>query len=473
MKNLFPNTSYSLLFLLLISCGCSSDDETISDNNGYVSLYEEGEENLTAHLSITSTSNNAFGKEIPGLNFQEKVAFATGNSLFNQAWVSAPASTTARDGLGPTFNARSCSACHFKDGRGNTHTNGLNTSGFLVRLSINGQDANGGPLGHPTYGGQIQDQANLGVPYEAKINVDRQPITGNYPDGTTYELLKPTYTIIDKQFGDLGGVLTSPRVGQQVIGLGLIDALSEESLLANADEFDTDNDGISGKANYVWNTIMGTTTIGKFGWKANQPNLRQQVAGALNGDLGLTTSIFSNQNCPSPQNDCVNSENGGTPEVIDAQLDDIVFYQSALAVPKRRRFKEENVLQGKLLFNQVDCLKCHAKDYTTSASLENNSLEGVLIHPFSDFLLHDMGDALADNRPDFLANGNEWRTQPLWGIGLISTVNNHTNLLHDGRARNIEEAILWHGGEAETSKQKFMNLTTIERNKVIEYINSL
>jgi CxxC motif-containing protein (DUF1111 family) len=265
----------------------------------------------------------------------------------------------------------------------------------------------------------------------------------------------------------------SPRVGQQVIGLGLIDALSEESILANADEFDADNDGISGRANYVWNEITNSTSIGKFGWKANQPSLRQQVADAFNGDMGLTSSIFGNQNCPPGQDDCNNYPNGGTPEVIDSQLDDVVFYQSALAVPKRRKFMEQNVLEGKVLFNESDCVKCHAKNFTTGTSSENSHVEGIVIHPFSDFLLHDMGEALADNRPDFLANGNEWRTQALWGIGLIATVNNHTNLLHDGRARNIEEAILWHGGEAENSKQKFMNLSENDRNKVLEYINSL
>jgi len=454
------------LFLTVFSC---SNDDTV----GYVSLYENGEEYLTAHLSITSTSNNAFGKEIPGLNFDEKIAFATGNSLFNQSWVSAPASTTARDGLGPTFNARSCSACHFKDGRGKPHVNGQNTNGFLVRLSIDGQDTHGGPLGHPIYGGQIQDQANIGIPYEAKINVTHQIIYGTYPDGTPYQLQNPTYTIIDEQFGALGNVLTSPRVGQQVIGLGLIDAISEESLLANVDETDANNDGISGKANYVWNAITNTTTIGKFGWKANQPSLRQQVAGALNGDLGLTTSIFSNQNCLPTQNDCNNAENGGTPEVVNEQLDDIVFYQSALAVPKRRNFKNEDVLLGKELFKQVDCIKCHATNITTSFSNENTHLNNITIHPYSDFLLHDMGTDLADNRPDFLANGNEWRTQPLWGIGLLQTVNGHTNLLHDGRARNIEEAILWHGGEAEVSKQKFMNLDSNERKQLIAFINSL
>ena len=473
MRYPFINTTYCLLTLLLFSFSCSNDDTYQAQNDDdYISIYEEGEEFLTGKLSVRTTSNNAFGKEIPGLAFEEKIAFGLGNSLFTSPWISV-GSTTAIDGLGPTFNARSCVGCHVKDGRGRPHTNGQVSNGFLMRLSIDGQGSNGEPIGHPSYGKQIQDQANIGVPYEAKINVSHQTINGTYPDGTPYELLKPTYTIIDKQFGALDNVYMSPRVGQQVIGLGLIDALSEESILANADEFDADNDGISGRANYVWNEIRNSTSIGKFGWKANQPSLRQQVADAFVGDMGLTSSIFGNQNCPPGQDDCNNYPNGGIPEVIDSQLDDVVFYQSALAVPKRRKFMEQNVLEGKVLFNESDCVKCHAKNFTTGTSSENSHVEGIVIHPFSDFLLHDMGEALADNRPDFLANGNEWRTQALWGIGLIATVNNHTNLLHDGRARNIEEAILWHGGEAENSKQKFMNLSENDRNKVLEYINSL
>lgn len=473
LKKRFIYIIYYLFVLPLNNCTYSNDDTNqIQEDNDYVSIYEDGEEFLTAHLSVRTNSNNAFGKEIPGLLFKEKIAFGLGNSLFSSPWISV-GSTTAIDGLGPTFNARSCVGCHGKDGRGKPHKNGKNSNGFLLRLSIDATGEYGEPLGHPVYGKQIQDQANIGVSYEAKIDIQHDTIFGEYPDGTKYKLLKPKYTIIDKKFGDLNDINTSPRVGQQVIGLGLIDALSEQSILANADEFDINNDGISGKPNYVWNELTKSTTIGKFGWKANQPSLRQQVADAFSGDMGLTSSMFSNQNCTTQQLDCNEYPNGGNPEVIDSQINNVVFYQSALAVPKRRKFMKKNVLEGKVLFNQIDCIKCHTKNFTTGKSKENEHIDGILIHPFSDFLLHDMGDALADNRRDFLANGNEWRTQALWGIGLISTVNKHTNLLHDGRARNVEEAILWHGGEAKKSKEKFMNLTSIERGKLLEYINSL
>ncbi len=458
----------TFIFLTILT-SCNDDD-----SSNYISVYEEGEELLTGALSVRTVSSNAFGKAIPGLTLNESIKFGSGNSLFTSSWTAlntdSPSNT---DGLGPTFNAVACVSCHTKDGRGKPITNNQNSNGFLLRISLPGQSQNGGPLGHPTYDKQIQDQANTNVPIEAKVIANYQTLDSIYPDGTPYQLIKPIYSIVNQQFEEIGNVLTSPRVGTQVIGLGLIDALTEESILINADEFDSDNDGISGRPNYVWNHLTNSTTIGKFGWKANQPSLRQQVADAFIGDMGLTSTLFSNDNCPSPQNECINFPNDASPEVSDVQLDEVVFYQSALAVPKRRNYQEQNVLDGRDLFKNIDCIKCHTTNFVTGSSDENSHVEIILIKPYSDFLLHDMGEALADNRPDFLATGNEWRTQPLWGIGLIETVNNHTNLLHDGRARNIEEAILWHGGEAEKSRQKFINLSTEERSNLIEFVNSL
>ncbi|OIQ22159.1 MAG: thiol oxidoreductase [Flavobacterium sp. MedPE-SWcel] len=461
--------TFLLSALIIGFSSCSNDDDTTVNTGGY----EEGEELLTGALGVNSTSGNAFNAEIDGLSFEQLGIFASGNSLFDQPWVSSPASTTARDGLGPTFNARACANCHFKDGRGKPLVNGVNSSGFLMRISLPGQNINGGNNPVPGYGNQIQDRANFGIPYEAKVNVTYQTISGTYADGTSYELQKPIYSLIDEQFGAISNVQMSPRVGQQTIGLGLVSALPDSEILKFTDEFDSDEDGISGRANYVWNVEEQATTLGKYGWKANAPTLKQQVAGAFHGDMGLTTSLFTETNCPSPQQDCQDAPNGGDPEVTDIQLDKVVFYQANLAVPNRRNYKDKSVLRGKVLFNELNCIGCHAINQKTGNSSINSLLDNITIKPYSDFLLHDMGDDLADNRPDFLANGNEWRTQPLWGIGLISTVNNHTFLLHDGRARNIEEAILWHGGEAENSKQQFKNLSTEERNNLLDFINSL
>ncbi|WP_233900998.1 di-heme oxidoredictase family protein [Tenacibaculum piscium] len=478
MKILYQTSQKSIRILItaaviLLFSNCSKDT-VITDQYKVINKYQEGEENLSDDLSVLTTNNNSFGKEIPGLSRIDKIRFASGNSLFNQSWVSAPASTTSLDGLGPTFNARACASCHFKDGRGKPfEPSNIGSVGFLIRLSIAGKNAHGGPMPVPNYGLQLQNHANLNIPKEADIQVNFTLIKGTYPDGTPYELQKPTYSFINENFGSLSGVLISPRVGQQTIGLGFIDALSESEILKNADEFDTDKDGISGKPNYVWDAIHNNTALGKFGWKANEPTLKQQIAGAFSGDLGLSTSIFTQKNCPSPQQDCNKAPNGGSPEVTDKQLDRIVLYQTSLAVPKRRDFKNQTVLNGKVLFTKLKCIVCHATNLKTSKYPFNSLVENKEISPYSDFLLHDMGADLADDRPDFLASGKEWRTQPLWGIGLIQTVNKHSFLLHDGRARSIEEAILWHGGEAEKPKNDFKNLSSKKRKELLAFIESL
>ena len=463
------NNKLYILFLLISVLSCEKDDIYVTTE----SLYEEGEEFLTGSLGVNATSGEAFGFEILGLTEIQQVSFGTGNSLFSQNWVSSPASTTARDGLGPTFNARACANCHFKDGRGSPLVNGQNSSGFLMRISLPGQDMNGNAIPVPNYGAQIQDRSNFGIPFEAKVNVSYETISGSYADGTTYELRNPTYTFTEQQYGTLSGVETSPRIGTQTIGLGLIDALPDSEVLKFVDEFDTNNDGISGRANYAYDIESNSQKLGKYGWKANVATLKQQVASAFHGDMGLTSSLFTENNCPEPQQDCFDAPNGGELEVSDTQLERVTFYQATLAVPNRRNFQEESVLKGKVLFNEVNCISCHATNQKTASSEFTPLLDDITIRPYSDFLLHDMGEALADNRSDFLATGQEWRTQPLWGIGLIDAVNNHTFLLHDGRARNIEEAILWHGGEAENSKMAFKNLSAENRQNVLDFINSL
>ena len=464
---------YFVFLIVIFSC----QPDGFSEEDYIDANYEFGEENLVSDLSVEAFSSNlAFGKSIPGLTSFQSALFGVGNSLFNTSWVSSPATTTAIDGLGPVFNARACASCHLHDGRGEPLLiNGESTRGLLLRLS-NGNDLITGPIGIPVYGDQLQDAANFGIEAEATINVDFEIIIGEYPDGTAYELRKPTYTIINENYGSLSGTKQSPRIGQQVIGLGFIDALSESSILENEDEFDVNNDGISGKANYVWNVVENKTTIGKFGWKANQPTLAQQISGAFNGDMGLTTDIFPEENCPDGL-DCSQFFNGinedESVEVPESIFSRMLTYMSAISVPIRRDYDTFDVLKGKKIFNDLACVSCHVNDFTTSEYELLPQISNIKIRPYSDFLLHDMGDKLADNRADFLANGNEWRTQPLWGLGLIDFVNDHTFLLHDGRARNVEEAILWHGGEAEKSKNDFMNLSNEKREQLIRFLNSL
>lgn len=460
---------------LLFSCKSDDDIDSISleDNN---SEYTPLEEDLVSELSIKAfTADKAFGRAIPNLSELEISFFGVGNAMFNQNWVSAPASTTSRDGLGPLFNARACSTCHLRDGRGKPLENDKISQGFLMRLS-SGNNIITGPIKVPNYGGQLQDNANFNFDKEGSIKVVFETITGMYADGSTYQLRKPIYSFTNLNYGEIGTPKQSPRVGQQVIGLGFLDALSEKSILANADENDIDNDGISGRANYVWNVKQKKVSVGKFGWKANQPSLSQQIAGAFSGDMGLTSSIFPKENCPHGI-DCTNLANGNnigeSVEVPNAQFNRIEIYMAAISVPKRRNSTNLDVVEGKRLFNELTCIKCHVDNFTTSKSLILSQLNNINIKPYSDLLLHDMGEGLADNSPDFLANGNEWRTQPLWGIGLIKLVNKHTFLLHDGRARNIEEAILWHGGEAQKAQTNFINLNRIKRNQLIAFLNTL
>jgi CxxC motif-containing protein (DUF1111 family) len=256
------------------------------------------------------------------------------------------------------------------------------------------------------------------------------------------------------------------------VGLGLLAAIMDDDILDNVDEFDADGDSISGKANYVWNVEEERLTLGRFGWKANQPSLRQQIAGAFNGDLGVTSSLFPSENC-NPWLDCDAMENGGEPELTDVQLDQQELYIAALSVPIRRNYKDVDVLKGKIIFSEIGCNNCHKEEFVTGDYEVLSQLSNQTIRPYTDLLLHDMGEGLADDSPDFLATGQEWRTPPLWGIGLIETVNGHEFLLHDGRARDIEEAVLWHGGEAAKSQRNYRELCEADRTRLIKFLESL
>jgi CxxC motif-containing protein (DUF1111 family) len=312
------------------------------------------------------------------------------------------------------------------------------------------------------------------VHYEGKVQIAFEYISGQYEDGTAYELRKPIYTLTDLQYGSMDpSIMISPRIGQQMIGLGLLEAIDESDLVALEDLSDQNNDGISGKANYVWDMNSMSVKLGRFGWKCNQPSLMQQVAGAFVGDLGIKSFLFPTENHTDQQTECIGLPDGGTTEIETDDLMKVVLYASSLAVPARRNVSNPKVREGMELFTKLNCTGCHTPTFVTGANHSLTYLNNQHIHPFTDLLLHDMGNELADGRPDYMADGNEWRTQPLWGLGLISTVNGHSFLLHDGRARSIEEAILWHGGEAEQSKNEFKALSKNEREALIQFLNSL
>jgi CxxC motif-containing protein (DUF1111 family) len=439
-------------------------------------LMAEPSEEYSGGMKGTSFdfSENAFGKSIAGISNADQDAFVVGNSFFRNNWVQAPASASARDGLGLVFNAASCGGCHGKDGRAAPPSSPFDAlNGLLFRLSITGQDANGGPLAEPVYGGQLNNLAIPGVTAEGTVSVSYVEIPGTYPDGTSYSLRKPDYEFVNLGYGNFHpAVAFSPRIANQVMGLGLIEAIPERSILALVDESDQDNDGVSGRANYVWNKALNATSLGRFGWKANQPSLLQQTAGAFLGDIGITSPLFTKENLSSEQERLYGSlPNGGSPEIDQDDLDRVVRYMQLLAVPGRRDVHDPTVLRGKQLFFQANCNGCHAPVFTTESSTD--VLNNQKIRPYSDFLLHDMGASLADGRKDYLADGNEWRTPPLWGIGLLKTVNGHNFLLHDGRARSFEEAILWHQGEASASVETFKNYSAADRNALLLFLESL
>ncbi len=446
-----------------------------TDENSYVLLTpEEGEQNLGGVSTVINASEEAFGFSSTALTVSQQVDFGVGNSFFRQSWVSAPSSTTARDGLGPFLNAVSCSSCHFKDGRGRPPASaGELGEGLLLRLSVPGVNNHGAALSDPVYGHQLQDASILGLKTEGQIAITYETSTETLADGTEVILKKPSYSVIDLAYGPLApGVLISPRVANQIIGLGLLEAVPEHTILGFADENDLNMDGISGRPNYVNDIESDSRKLGRFGWKANQPSVKQQVGAAFSEDMGITSYLFSYENCP-PGVNCNEIPNGGSPEITDSNFDKVVLYSQSLAVPVRRDYREQNVLNGQKIFNNIACAKCHIPKMKTGDDYYIEGFRNQVIRPYSDMLLHDMGEGLSDKAPDFLAQGNEWRTQPLWGIGLIDTVNGHTQLMHDGRADNITEAILWHGGEAAQAKENFKALSTGDRQDLLAFINSL
>ncbi len=419
--------------------------------------------------TVRDASENAFGFPAPNLPAASSDLFFVGNSFFKTNWAIAPASAEGRDGLGPLFNAASCSSCHLRDGRGRPpETDDEPFLGLLLRIS------RPGPVPDPVYGDQIQPRAVPGVPPEARPRVRYREVAGAYGDGTPYRLRHPAYTLESPGYGPpAADLLVSPRVAPAVFGMGLLEAIPEARLLALADPEDADGDGISGRPNRVPDVRSGRTVLGRFGWKANQPTVEQQSAAAMLGDIGITSPLFPEENWTDAQVEASKRPTGGRPELDAAKLEALTLYMKSLAVPARRRPADPLVRRGAELFAAAGCAKCHVPRHVTGEDPRFPALSGQAIFPYTDLLLHDLGPDLADGRPDFEATGNEWRTPPLWGLGLVRTVSGHTFLLHDGRARDAAEAILWHGGEALKSREFFRNLGAREREALLAFLDDL
>ena len=446
---------------------------------------EPGESRSGGAATVRKTDQNAFSLPSANLPPSRRVDFSVGNSFFRSPWVIAPSTTTARDGLGPLFNTNACQGCHIKDGRGHPPTpDAPNAVSMLVRLSIPDAPAYAkvieqlGVVPEPVYGGQLQDMAVPGVAPEGKVRVDYTSVPIRFKDGTEVELRKPSLDISRLGYGPMHpDTRFSARVAPPMIGLGLLEAIPDEAILANAEAQAKDKNGIAGRPNRVWDDAQQKTVLGRFGWKAGQPNLNQQNVHAFSGDMGLTTSLRPFDDCTDAQTACKQAPNGngpeGEPEVSDNILRLVLFYSRNLAVPARRDVNAPQVLAGKNLFFQAGCQSCHTPKYTTAANAAEPELANQVIRPYSDLLLHDMGDGLADNRSEFQASGRDWRTPPLWGIGLTQAVSGHTQFSHDGRARNLLEAVLWHGGEAKAAQQQVLSFNAEQRAALLAFLNSL
>lgn len=468
------------LSALLLALGLSACDDAPRFTKA-----EPGEARSGGAATVRKTDQNAFSLPSANLSPTRRLDFSVGNSFFRSPWVIAPSTTTARDGLGPLFNTNACQNCHIKDGRGHPPTaDSDNAVSMLVRLSIPNTPAYAKVIEHmgvvpePVYGGQLQDMAVPGVAPEGKVRVDYDPVPVRFTDGTEIELRKPRLLITQLGYGPMHpDTLFSARVAPPMIGLGLLEAISDADILANADAQAKAKNGIAGRPNLVWDDAQQKTVLGRFGWKAGQPNLNQQNVHAFSGDMGLTTSLRPFDDCTPAQTDCLQAPNGngpdGEPEVSDNILRLVLFYSRNLAVPARRDVNGAQVLAGKNLFYQAGCQSCHTPKFTTAANAAEPELANQVIRPYSDLLLHDMGEGLADNRSEFQASGRDWRTPPLWGIGLTQAVSGHTQFLHDGRARNLLEAVLWHGGEARAAQQQVLAFNAEQRAALLAFLNSL
>jgi CxxC motif-containing protein (DUF1111 family) len=416
--------------------------------------------------TVFDASPDAFSLPAPNLSATSLARHDEGDEDFEVEFVPAPAAEHA--GLGPVFDNVSCEACHLGDGRGRPPVPPEPFASLLFRASVAGRGANGGPADVPGFGTQLQLRAVPGFTPEAQATLAWTEVSGSFADGTSYTLRVPQFTVSGLYQALPSNTLISPRVAPVVFGLGLLEAVRLTDILALADPRDRNRDGVSGRPNYVWDAVRRRVAVGRFGWKANAPNLLQQAAGAYNGDMGVTSSLFSAEPCEGRDPACARH----AAEVPDETVGNTAFYTQTLGVPARRNLDDPTVREGEQLFYAARCNSCHTPTLTTGRAVVSE-VSNQVIHPYTDLLLHDMGAGLADNRPDFQANGQEWRTPPLWGIGLLQTVNGHTNLLHDGRARNVLEAVLWHDGEARSSRDRVKQFTAGQRDALVAFLQSL
>ncbi len=445
------------------------------------------DENATFSAGPFTTQRSdaqAYMQPAPALSERQREIFFRGDAHFNRPWVIFGLSG-GDWGLGPTFVVDRCGACHSNGGRGAPPAaRDEQLHSMLVRVSVPGETANGAPKPHPHYGDQLQNRALQSqtietldtygpVPAEAELYLDWEEHSVAFADGETARLRKPKLRIDKLAFGALGAeTMLSLRNAPPIFGLGLLEAVPEQTLFELAKR--QRMRGFNGRPNYVWDETNQRRTLGRFGWKANQPSVRQQIAAAAWGDMGVTSNLFPRQNCTDVQMLCRREVPGNDPELTDGQWDELELWTLGLAVPQRRNWDDAQVQRGARLFETAQCAHCHVPTLTTADMYSRMpQLSRQTFHAYTDLLLHDMGEGLADGRPDFEAGVRDWRTAPLWGLGLSEIVNGHGALLHDGRARNVVEAILWHGGEAQGAREAFRRMRKDERDALIRFLRAI
>ncbi|MBJ93667.1 MAG: thiol oxidoreductase [Rickettsiales bacterium] len=463
----------TLAWLLVVGCGgrqlVSTAAEAVGELSGWQAWALAG-----GSATVFDDSPNAYALALRTLDPASRRGFAVGNAFFNDNWVAAPASTLGRDGLGPLFNAPSCSTCHLRDGRSRMPSGPERTlQTAVILLSVPGADGQT-LVPHPVYGEQLQPKALPGIPAEVDPRVSWLEQAGQFDDGSPFSLRSPQLQLRSLGYGPLPAqARLSLRVAPAVFGLGLLEAVPKQDIIAWADPEDRNQDGISGRPRQLWDHSTGQQRLGRFGWKARNASLRQQAAGAFSEDIGISSPLHPREVPTAAQELAMQAASGGSPEVDDHKLDRVALYLKGLAVPARKVADLEQLEAGSELFAALGCAACHRPSMRTRSDAEPAALADQLIWPYTDLLLHDMGEGLADHKPSGNASGREWRTPPLWGLRLLPVVSGHEQLLHDGRARNVEEAILWHGGEAEAAQRAYRALPAADRTTLLAFLRQL
>jgi len=466
MKFIFPPSMFAVIFFVVFVSGCSPDlNFSKPEKNEALSGGATTFQKLNPDVSL---SRDAYSQAAVNLSFEQRSLFAVGNAFFTAPWLPPLSKGSNRVGLGPLFNAAACQDCHIRDGRGHPPSAVLGDSS-LLRIAIAGGEPD------PVYGAQIQTRALPGLASEAAPAVYWHHQSLQLAGGETLSLRKPQITMAQLNYGPLAdGAALSLRVAPAMIGLGLLESIAEADIAAGEDSHDRDGDGISGRVNRVWSEEAQAIVIGRFGWKAGQPTVRQQSLLAFSQDIGISSGLYPNPQCSAAQTDCLALPSARNPELSESVETALIFYAQHLAVPARRWHDRKDVLAGKRLFHQLGCAACHRPQWRTAEQGVGQALSAQLIWPYTDMLLHDMGEGLADGVNEFSAQGREWRTAPLWGIHLAKAVGgNKVGFLHDGRARDFKEAIMWHGGEAKVSRDAWASLSKEEREKLIWFLKSL